>query len=237
MAFYAGGGFLVVDGERLVDRSAACATTHRGSGLRASPSHNASSGNVRSMTARDDEDAALLKATPGDREAFATFYRRHEEAVLVFMLRRTGQPEVAADLTAEVFAAALAGAARFRFVGAPPAAWLFGIARNVLAASFRAARVQNKMRRRLEMPVLALSDELVDRLDQLADIARGREALDLLEHLPDAQRQAIRAHIMDEKDYTEIASSLQCSSSVVRQRVSRGLATLRTQLDQGASNA
>lgn len=189
------------------------------------------------MSAADDDDVALLKATPADPDSFARFYGRYEEAILVFMLQRTRQPEVAADLTAEVFAAALAGASRFRFVGAPPAAWLFGIARNVLANSYRAARVQNEMRQRLEMPVLTLSDELVDRLDQLADIAQGRAALKLLEHLPDTQRDAIRAHIIEDQDYDEIARTLECSSSVVRKRVSRGLDALRTQLDPGASNA
>jgi RNA polymerase sigma factor (sigma-70 family) len=187
--------------------------------------------------ANDEDDVALLRATPADPAAFATFYRRHEEAILVFMLRRTRTPEVAADLTAEVFAAALAGVSRFRFAGAPPAAWLFGIARNVLAGSYRAARVEDDMRRRLGMPALVLTDELVEHLDQLANITRGRDALDLLEHLPDDQRHAIRAHVLDEHGYREIASELDCSASVIRQRVSRGLAALRSQLDLGENDA
>jgi RNA polymerase sigma factor (sigma-70 family) len=183
------------------------------------------------------DDADLLRATRSDPAAFGVFYERHERAVLVFMLRRTQTPELAADLTAEVFAAALAGVSRFRPMGAPPAAWLFGIARNVLAASYRSARVQDDMRRKLGMPALAVSDDDADSLDELAAITAGRDALDLLEHLPDDQRDAIRARVLEDRDYREIATELECSASVVRKRVSRGLAVLRNQLDSGADNA
>src|SRR3954462_643347 len=54
---------------------------------------------------RTDED--LLQATPDDPEAFGIFYRRHVDAVLAFFRVRTGDPELAADLMAETFAAAL----------------------------------------------------------------------------------------------------------------------------------
>ena len=37
----------------------------------------------------------------------------------------------------------------------------------------------------------------------------------------------MRARVLDEEDYAEIAERLRCSESVVRQRVRRGLATLR----------
>lgn len=94
-------------------------------------------------------DSELLAAAPRRGEAFGEFYRRHEEAVLVFMLRRTRSSDVAADLAAEVFAAALHGVRRYRCDQAPPAAWLFGIARNVLAVSHRKARVSDALRVKL----------------------------------------------------------------------------------------
>jgi RNA polymerase sigma-70 factor (ECF subfamily) len=48
---------------------------------------------------------------------------------------------------------------------------------------------------------------------------------------------AIEAHHLEERGYAEIAAELQCSESVVRKRVSRGLASLRTQLRQGRPHA
>ena len=65
-----------------------------------------------SMTAHDED--LLARFVDGDAEAFVAFYQRHLPAVLGFFLRRTGDPELTADLTAEVFAAALLAAERYR---------------------------------------------------------------------------------------------------------------------------
>jgi DNA-directed RNA polymerase specialized sigma24 family protein len=54
-------------------------------------------------------DLELLRATrAGDGQAFGAFYSRRRAVVLAFLGRRTRNPEVAADLLAETFAAALA---------------------------------------------------------------------------------------------------------------------------------
>ena len=59
------------------------------------------------MRARTDEE--LLAATPREPDAFAELYRRHAAPLTAYFLRRTRSPEIAADLTAETFAAAFAG--------------------------------------------------------------------------------------------------------------------------------
>jgi RNA polymerase sigma-70 factor (ECF subfamily) len=169
----------------------------------------------------DDE---LLRRTPKEPEAFGEFYARHETAILGFMLRRTGEPELAADLTAETFAAALVSVRRYKPGPAPAAAWLYGIARNVLARSIKRRRVEDRARRKLSMPPLPLTDELLDRVERHAGDERVEQ---LLATLSPEQAQAIRARVIAEAPYPEIAAELRCSESVVRQRVSRGLAVLR----------
>ena len=175
---------------------------------------------------RDDSDEALLARTPGDAEAFAQFYRRWERPVAGFFVRAVGSGEVAADLTAETFAEALSSAGRFDSARGEPAAWLFGIARNLLARSRERGRVENQARIRLGLPPLTLDDALITRVEEAGD---GR-ALGLLAGLSDDQRRALQARVLDEQGYEEIAAELQCSESVVRKRVSRGLAVLRTRL-------
>jgi formyltetrahydrofolate deformylase len=60
-------------------------------------------------------DFELLTATrAGDGQAFAAFYRRHLPRAVAVLLRETGDRETTADLAAEVFAAALVSAGRFR---------------------------------------------------------------------------------------------------------------------------
>jgi RNA polymerase sigma factor (sigma-70 family) len=172
----------------------------------------------------DDE---LLRRARREPDAFAAFYRRHERMVLAFFVGRVGDAEVAADLAAETFAAALSALPRFRRRREPATAWLLGIARNVLAMSHRRGRVEARARRRLGMPRLVLDDEVIERIDAL-----DGAALELLDDLPVAAREAVRARVVDERDYPDIARDLRCSQAVVRKRVSRGLAALRDQLKE-----
>ena len=172
-------------------------------------------------------DERLLATARAEPAAFGAFYRRHEDGVLGYFLTRVGDPEVAADLTAETFAAALASAHRFRPRKKPASAWLFGIARNNLAMSRRQGRVEVRARRRLGMAPLVLTDESIERITAL-----DRTALALVEELPRDQQDAVRARVIDERDYHDIAKDLRCSEAVVRKRVSRGLGTLRDRMEE-----
>jgi RNA polymerase sigma factor (sigma-70 family) len=188
---------------------------------------------MASIKRRSDED--LLLATGRQAEAFGVFYRRHEPAMLLFFLRRTSSAEVAADLTAEVFAAALSGAHRFRPGKKPAIAWLYGIANNKLAASYSRGRVEERARKRLQAEPLVLTDDALERVEALADGEREMEIVDdLLRQLPPDQHDAVRAHVVDERPYQEIAKDLETSQAVIRQRVSRGLRSMRTGLSEEA---
>lgn len=72
-------------------------------------------------------DAELLAAATRDPEALGVFYDRHESAVLAYFARRTRNPEVAADLAAETFAAVVAQVRRRRAAVRDPAAWLWAM--------------------------------------------------------------------------------------------------------------
>lgn len=171
-------------------------------------------------------DEQLLKAGP---QAFGEFYARHERAVFRYFYRRVADAEVAADLTAECFAAALLGARRFRSEdGAPAVAWLFGIARNVLRRSAQQRQVDSRARARLGMPPLVLEEETLDALER---IHAGQLMQQALSYLPADQAEAVRARIVDEREYEDIARELRTSEAVVRKRVSRGLSALRRRVE------
>ncbi len=160
-----------------------------------------------------------------DPETFAAFYRAHERLVLGFLMRRMGEPELAADLAAETFAAALVSVRKFDPARGTAVAWLLGIAANQFRRACEKGAVEDRARRRLRMPVMVLEDEALERI---ARIGADERVEALLAHLPADQAQAVRARVIDERDYRAIAADLRCSTSVVRQRVSRGLSTLRS---------
>lgn len=183
------------------------------------------------MERTEASDGELLAASRLHPDAFAAFYDRYESAVVGYFARRTGDPEVAADLTAEVFAAALGAAHRYRPESPSAAGWLFAIAHNKLLNSLRRGRVEANARRRLGIrEPIELGAEELERVDSAAS-ADGW-VVELLERLPPLQRDAVRARILDERSYPDIAGELQTSELVVRKRVSRGLSKLRAELEE-----
>ncbi len=176
-----------------------------------------------------DDDALLARVAEGDAEAFAVFYRRHLPGVVGYLMRRTGDPEATADPAAEVFAAVLVAAPRYGARDGEAAGWVFGIARNKLLESLRRGRVENAARQKLGLAAIALED---DDLERVVELAASDEATQALRLLPDDQRAAVEGRVLDEEPYLNLAERLECSESVVRQRVSRGLRALRHELEE-----
>ncbi len=187
------------------------------------------------MTAERDirqrwSDGQLLSAVAArDGQAFTTFYQRHLPVALAFLIRETGNPELAADLAAEVFATVLLNAGRFEDRGNGAAPWVIGIARNKLLMSLRRGRIEARARRRLGYQAVELRESDLDRVVAAADRGSGPLAA-LVQALPAEERRAVLARVVQERSYREIAAELQCSEMVVRKRVSRGLARVREQV-------
>ena len=175
-------------------------------------------------------DRELLQASRDGDDGFDAFFRRHRKAVLAFHAQRVREPELAADLTAETFAAALLAVHdRARPLPEMPVAWLFTIAHRKLIDSYRRGQVEDDARRRLALEPLVLEDADIERI---GEIANDTDVIaELARQLPADQFQALRARILDERDYADIASELGCSRAVVRMRVSRALNTLRTAME------
>jgi RNA polymerase sigma-70 factor (ECF subfamily) len=184
------------------------------------------------MGTQDPADEVLPVAAKRDSQAFGVFYARRVDAVLAFFLRRTQDRELAADLTAETFAAALIAVRRYRPQRGQALAWLFAIAHRKLVDSIRRGRVEDRARRRLGLERLVLDDEDLQRVEERARSADGVAALAALEQLSTTQRTAIVGRVLDGADYGELARRLSCSEAVARKRVSRGLAKLRARLEE-----
>lgn len=181
------------------------------------------------MRPTDLDDARLLAAASSDPIAFGVFYDRYETVVASYLARRVRDPEVIADLTAEVFAAALCAAPRYRPTEPVAAGWLIAIAHNTLAKSVRRGRVEARARRRLGIrDAVSFADDELERVERL--LSATGSVLEMLDGLPPEQAQAIRARVIDERDYPEIARALRTSELVIRKRVSRGLAALRARV-------
>lgn len=178
----------------------------------------------------------LLQTAKTDPAAFAEFYEQYAQRVMAFLLRRSFDPELALDLTAETFATALLRRADFRGnTEEEERAWLFAIARSHLSHYLRRGEVERRAVQRLGIMVGRMEPDELARIEEQAGIAELKPRLvAALDTLPLDQRRAVELRVVHELDYERVAEEIQSSQEVARARVSRGLRALALELDRHA---
>jgi len=176
-----------------------------------------------------------VRSVATDPAAFSAFYRAHVGEVTRFVTRRVADPHLAADLTAEVFLAVIDAAGQYRGSEGGPRTWLYGIARNVIAAEFRRSARQRRAEaliagRRLLEP--GDVDRLVEQIDAEQQV---RKLHDSLRALPEGERAVLELVSVDGLSVTEAAAALGIRSVTARVRLLRARRALRSALVQFAT--
>lgn len=191
-----------------------------------------------SKSASQATDAELIRRARSDPQAFEVLVERHAVLLNRWLRARTGDSRSAHELMAETFAQAWASRRRFRGSDENAgAAWLYGIARNLLYQHFRTGRLESSARKRLGMRAVSGQtqdeDEITARIDagHLAPAVRQAFA-----ELTPEQQEAIRYRVLEELTYEEVADRLGCTAVTARSRVFRGLRTLRASMNKGAAS-
>jgi RNA polymerase sigma-70 factor (ECF subfamily) len=168
-----------------------------------------------------------------DADAFAALYDREARTVLVFIARRTLDPELALDLTAETFAQAFRGRRSFRGATAmEERAWLFTIARRQISRYHRRGTVERRALEALGAQVPEAHEDDLREIEEAAGLDDLRAALgDELARLNHDQRAALQLRVVEERSYPEVADALGVSEQTARARVSRGLRALARALE------
>jgi RNA polymerase sigma-70 factor (ECF subfamily) len=175
-------------------------------------------------------DPNRLPGIASDPATMEDFYREHVGLVQQFIVRRVVDPYLAADLTADVFLAAIDAAPGYRPGRAAPAAWLYGVARNVVAAECRRSARERRANARIEGRRL-LDENDVERMQERIDAAgRARELFDALARLPEGERAVLELVALDELSVTEAASALGLRPVTARVRLHRARTALRRQM-------
>ncbi|MDQ1702375.1 MAG: hypothetical protein QOF57_1627 [Frankiaceae bacterium] len=163
-----------------------------------------------------------------DQRAFEVFYREHVEAVQRFIARRVGDPYVAADLTADVFLAAIDSAHSYDHRRGNPTAWLFGVARNVVFAEHRRSARDMRLHQRIDGQRLLAEDD-IERLQERIDAAReSRELAAAIARLPESERAVLELVALDDLSVTDAAAALGIRAATARVRLHRARAALRS---------
>jgi RNA polymerase sigma-70 factor (ECF subfamily) len=176
----------------------------------------------------DLSDAELIVVSVLDPEAFCVLYDRWAQPLLAFILRRVGNPEVAADLLAETFATVFEKRSSFRNSGHPGSAWIYTIANSQVARYYRRKKVELRAVERLGITVPQLDNESLAALERISGSQAGAGLLvsEAINQIPTGEREAVHLRVVEDLEYREIAARLNCSVVAARVRVHRGLARL-----------
>jgi RNA polymerase sigma factor (sigma-70 family) len=176
--------------------------------------------------------AALPTAALTGRTAeFERIYRAHVAAVTSYFARRTEDPQLTADLTADTFVAAITSFGTFHPAKGSPRAWLFGIARHVFAQHCASVTRGRDSAARLGGYRVLDIDEAAELLDRIAAERPGRVLLDGLAALSSVHREVVDLVDIAGLSHRDAATALGVSTGALRARLFRVRHKLRKLTD------
>jgi RNA polymerase sigma factor (sigma-70 family) len=179
---------------------------------------------------RADPEAGPLSKIAYDPDALEAFYRQHVALVTSFVARRVADPHVVADLTAQVFVAVIGSAHSYRPSRGPQAAWLYGIARNVIAQESRRNASERRAVGRIAGRRLVDEDDIA-RLEERIDAeSLGRAVYQALARLPEEEQAVLELVAIDGLPVNEAAAALGIRPGTARGRLHRARRAARETL-------
>jgi RNA polymerase sigma factor (sigma-70 family) len=167
------------------------------------------------------------KPSDGAAAEFELLYRANVEAVTGYFARRSADPNVVADLTADTFVTAITSFGSFDSGKGTARAWVFGIARHVYAAHCEAyGQHQDRLRRLAGRRDLG-PDEVEELLDRIDAERAGRDLISGLGSLPDRDRAVVELVDLAGLRPSEAAAALGVTPGAARMRLMRARAQLR----------
>lgn len=165
-----------------------------------------------------------------DPEAFEVFYRAHVAAIGRFVARRVDDPYLVADLTTEVFMAAVSSARSSPVVRGEPITWLYGIARNVVNLEWRRQAREKRAVSKLAGMRPPSSDNVAQLEARIDAESKARELYKAMADLSDAERAVIELVGIDGLSVRDAATALGIGAVAARMRLHRARKQLKQQL-------
>lgn len=147
---------------------------------------------------------------------FNVLYEKYFKSIYVFVYRRTGNEEQAADITSLVFLKALLNIKKYEFKGIPFSGWLFRIAFNEVNMHFR----KNKVNR-----IVSIEQSGILQIAQEAEILDNTEALQLmtiaLKKLDTDDIQLIELRFFEKHSFAEVGEIVGITENNAKVKVYR----------------
>jgi len=172
------------------------------------------------LLAEQTDEQLLRMALDGNEDAFTALYRRRQGPVYRFALHMSGSPQVAEEVTQEVFIFLLQRGRDFDPERGAVGAYLFGVARNYV----RRAMEKSYSEAVNTTPAEDDDPNLVTDFDPVRDIARSQTSKAVWKavlSLPEHYREVVVLCDLQDQTYADAAQALGCALGTVRSRLHR----------------
>lgn len=178
--------------------------------------------NIQTEKAIKKEEVLILQSKRSP-EAFRPLYEKYYRTIFLFVLHRTGDKQLTADLVSQVFLKALMNIGAYTFRGLPFSAWLYRIAINECNGYFRKTK---------RTRVVFLDDNVADLLydemfsqDTMEDL---KEKLPfILKELKYDELQLIELRFMESRPFKEVADILGVTENYAKVKTYRILGKMK----------
>lgn len=173
----------------------------------------------------EEEVQGLVRQTQqGNSRAFGRIFEEYRDRVCTYALYRTGSPEVADDVTQEVFTSAFRTIGTYRPGDKPLTSWLFAIAHNKIISHHRKHRPEVYLGE-----ITDLKDPIADDLhESLTErISVNGSLQEALTQLSPIQQKIILLRFGEDLSHEDIAKIMGKSNTAVRVQLTRALSKLR----------
>ena len=177
-------------------------------------------------------DNELIASIRKDPSEFEILFRLYYRPIFGYILRRTGNPVHAADITADTFLKAFLHIKKYSYRGIPLKSWLYRIATNEVNMYFR-----NDQKFQQVIKAFVLENERQFARDLRQDIERLEAELELhtryleiqknLKSLPFKYQEVIALKYFEGKNNKEISLILGIKAGTLKSLLSRGIEKLR----------
>lgn len=180
------------------------------------------------------DELQLIEQAKTDKEAFGQLYERYNKQISSYIYYRVGNSHDAEDLTTRVFMRAMQHIVHYEDQGVPFSAWLYRIARNLVANWHRdqnrrqilSLEDMNQWHFREESPELAL------------EWAEHKETLyNAIRRLPRDRQELLILKFVDRLSNAEIGEVLDRSEGAIKSLYHRTLLALREEISQEIKDA
>ena len=177
----------------------------------------------------------VLKAQAGDEAAFESLYSECYEPILRFISFRVPTQDDAEDLAQQVFIRFYKNLANWKDQGYSPMAYMFTIARSVVADYWRANKNRKVENSEEILPLLVDSGRRPDEIAQSND--ETRSIIRAMQRLPDNYQEVISLRLISGLTNPEIARIIKKTDVATRKLYSRGIQKLRIEITKEKYNA